>query len=206
MAPRRQLRAEARGPCRYRAAVAQDRNNGRSGVDAPLPRNRSERIVLRWPRGDLHARLQQAGRRDGGGQCASARRQAVRARRLHPQVPDPDGWNHHGAGVQPLPGSGPGAAAPAGRGPAPAEHRRACRHSRNRQAWHFVSKEEFTMSETTTEVPVRAKRGVALSGVTAGNTALCTVGRSGNDLHYRGYDILDVADTCEFEEIAYLLV
>jgi 2-methylcitrate synthase len=62
------------------------------------------------------------------------------------------------------------------------------------------------MSETTTEVPVRAKRGVALSGVTAGNTALCTVGRSGNDLHYRGYDILDVADTCEFEEIAYLLV
>src|SRR3954468_23467775 len=61
------------------------------------------------------------------------------------------------------------------------------------------------MSETT-EVPVRAKRGVALSGVTAGNTALCTVGRSGNDLHYRGYDILDVADTCEFEEIAYLLV
>ncbi|HEY0181340.1 MAG TPA: 2-methylcitrate synthase [Rhodopila sp.] len=45
-----------------------------------------------------------------------------------------------------------------------------------------------------------------MSGVTAGNTALCTVGRSGNDLHYRGYDILDVADTCEFEEIAYLLV
>jgi 2-methylcitrate synthase len=61
------------------------------------------------------------------------------------------------------------------------------------------------MSETTTP-PNRAKKGVGLSGVTAGNTALCTVGRSGNDLHYRGYDILDVADTCEFEEIAYLLV
>lgn len=54
--------------------------------------------------------------------------------------------------------------------------------------------------------PVRAKRGVGLSGIVAGNTALCTVGRSGNDLHYRGYNILDVADTCEFEEVAYLLV
>ncbi|WP_454917691.1 bifunctional 2-methylcitrate synthase/citrate synthase [Xanthobacter sediminis] len=50
------------------------------------------------------------------------------------------------------------------------------------------------------------KKSVALSGVVAGNTALCTVGRSGNDLHYRGYDILDVAETCAFEEIAYLLV
>ena len=48
--------------------------------------------------------------------------------------------------------------------------------------------------------------GVGLSGVTAGNTALCTVGRTGNDLHYRGYDILDVAEQCEFEEIAHLLV
>ena len=61
------------------------------------------------------------------------------------------------------------------------------------------------MSETTS-LPNRAKKGVGLSGVSAGNTALCTVGRSGNDLHYRGYDILDVADACEFEEIAYLLV
>jgi 2-methylcitrate synthase len=51
-----------------------------------------------------------------------------------------------------------------------------------------------------------AKKGVALSGVVAGNTALCTVGRTGNDLHYRGYDILDVAETCQFEEIAHLLV
>ncbi|HTR17715.1 MAG TPA: citrate/2-methylcitrate synthase, partial [Acetobacteraceae bacterium] len=52
----------------------------------------------------------------------------------------------------------------------------------------------------------KIKKSVALSGVTAGNTALCTVGRTGNDLHYRGYDILDVARSCEFEEIAYLLV
>lgn len=52
----------------------------------------------------------------------------------------------------------------------------------------------------------RPKKSVALSGVVAGNTALCTVGRSGNDLHYRGYDILDVAECCEFEEIAYLLI
>lgn len=51
-----------------------------------------------------------------------------------------------------------------------------------------------------------AKKSVALSGVVAGNTALCTVGLSGNDLHYRGYDILDIADICEFEEIAYLLI
>ena len=52
----------------------------------------------------------------------------------------------------------------------------------------------------------KPKKSVALSGVTAGNTALCTVGRTGNDLHYRGYDILDIADAAEFEEIAYLLV
>jgi 2-methylcitrate synthase len=52
----------------------------------------------------------------------------------------------------------------------------------------------------------KPKKSVALSGVTAGNTALCTVGRTGNDLHYRGYDILDFAEQAEFEEIAYLLV
>ena len=52
----------------------------------------------------------------------------------------------------------------------------------------------------------KPKKSVALSGTPAGNTALCTVGRSGNDLHYRGYNILDFAATCEFEEIAYLLV
>ncbi len=60
------------------------------------------------------------------------------------------------------------------------------------------------MSDAAPSKPV--KRSVALSGVVAGNTALCTVGRTGNDLHYRGYDILDIADSCEFEEIAYLLV
>ena len=52
----------------------------------------------------------------------------------------------------------------------------------------------------------KAKKHVALSGTIAGNTALCTVGRTGNDLHYRGYDILDFADEAEFEEVAYLLV
>ncbi len=52
----------------------------------------------------------------------------------------------------------------------------------------------------------KPKKSVALSGVVAGNTAICTVGRSGNDLHYRGYDILDIAESCEFEEIAYLLI
>ncbi len=59
------------------------------------------------------------------------------------------------------------------------------------------------MSGESTPKP---KKSVALSGVVAGNTALCTVGRSGNDLHYRGYDILDFADRAEFEEVAYLLV
>jgi 2-methylcitrate synthase len=65
----------------------------------------------------------------------------------------------------------------------------------------------MTEQTTTTETPAfKPKKSVALSGVAAGNTALCSVGKTGNDLHYRGYDILDVADTCEFEEIAYLLV
>jgi 2-methylcitrate synthase len=61
-------------------------------------------------------------------------------------------------------------------------------------------------AQDATAAGPKVKKSVALSGVVAGNTALCTVGRTGNDLHYRGYDILDVADTCEFEEIAYLLV
>jgi 2-methylcitrate synthase len=52
----------------------------------------------------------------------------------------------------------------------------------------------------------KPKKSVALSGVIAGNTAICTVGRTGNDLHYRGYDIHDLATNCEFEEIAYLLI
>ena len=60
------------------------------------------------------------------------------------------------------------------------------------------------MSETTPGF--KPKKSVALSGVTAGNTALCSVGKSGNDLHYRGYDILDIAGKCDFEEVAYLLI
>lgn len=61
-------------------------------------------------------------------------------------------------------------------------------------------------SNETEKTGFKPKKSVALSGVVAGNTALCTVGKSGNDLHYRGYDILDIANTSEFEEIAYLLV
>jgi 2-methylcitrate synthase len=52
----------------------------------------------------------------------------------------------------------------------------------------------------------KPKKSVALSGVAAGNTAICTVGRSGNDLHYRGFDIADLADNCQFEEVAHLLI
>ena len=59
---------------------------------------------------------------------------------------------------------------------------------------------------TSAATSPKPKKSVALSGTLAGNTALCTVGLSGNDLHYRGYDILDIAETCEFEEIAHLLV
>ena len=62
------------------------------------------------------------------------------------------------------------------------------------------------MSDTATTTGPKPKKSVALSGIAAGNTALCTVGRSGNDLNYRGYDILDIAEQCEFEEIAYLLI
>jgi len=62
------------------------------------------------------------------------------------------------------------------------------------------------MSSSPASSAPKPKKSVALSGVTAGNTALCTVGRTGNDLHYRGYDILDFADKAEFEEVAYLLV
>jgi len=63
----------------------------------------------------------------------------------------------------------------------------------------------MTTTHATVAV-IKPKKSVALSGVAAGNTALCTVGRTGNDLHYRGYDILDMAQHAEFEEIAYLLV
>jgi 2-methylcitrate synthase len=64
----------------------------------------------------------------------------------------------------------------------------------------------MNMTDVSNTATFKPKKSVALSGVTAGNTALCTVGRTGNDLNYRGYDILDIADACEFEEIAYLLV
>ncbi|MFT3792664.1 MAG: 2-methylcitrate synthase [Rudaea sp.] len=62
------------------------------------------------------------------------------------------------------------------------------------------------MNDNTAQVLPKPKKSVALSGTVAGNTALCTVGRTGNDLAYRGYDILDIATVCEFEEIAHLLV
>jgi 2-methylcitrate synthase len=62
------------------------------------------------------------------------------------------------------------------------------------------------MNDPTPASGPKPKKSVALSGVAAGNTALCTVGRTGNDLAYRGYDILEIAETCEFEEIAHLLI
>ena len=64
---------------------------------------------------------------------------------------------------------------------------------------------DTTILQNSTHV-IKPKKSVALSGVPAGNTALCTVGKSGNDLHYRGYDILDLAAHCEFEEVAHLLI
>ena len=70
----------------------------------------------------------------------------------------------------------------------------------------FPSSPNLKMSNATENPGAKTKKSVMLSGVVAGNTAICSVGRTGNDLHYRGYDILDMADTCEFEEIAYLLV
>src|SRR5205814_3056377 len=92
------------------------------------------------------------------------------------------------------------------------------RRARARRKFHRVSRRapcELTVpttltkpmtTEASTVAASKPKKSVALSGVVAGNTALCTVGRTGNDLHYRGYDILDFADKAEFEEIAYLLV
>lgn len=61
-------------------------------------------------------------------------------------------------------------------------------------------------SQETNPPAFKPKKSVALSGTPAGNTALCTVGHTGNDLHYRGYDIHDLAAHCEYEEVAYLLV
>jgi 2-methylcitrate synthase len=62
------------------------------------------------------------------------------------------------------------------------------------------------MTEPAAQTLPKAKKSVALSGTAAGNTALCTVGRSGNDLHYRGYDIKDLATGATFEEVAHLLI
>ena len=72
-----------------------------------------------------------------------------------------------------------------------------------------LSRQEIPVSSaptTQSSAGFKPKKSVALSGTPAGNTALCTVGRSGNDLHYRGFDIHDLASQCEFEEVAYLLV
>lgn len=62
------------------------------------------------------------------------------------------------------------------------------------------------MPEAIGTMAPKAKKSVALSGVVAGNTAICTVGRAGNDLHYRGYDVIELAEQATFEEVAYLLI
>jgi 2-methylcitrate synthase len=85
---------------------------------------------------------------------------------------------------------------------------------RSEAPWNgTIAKEDMPMTITSIQPegvapppPFKPKKSVALSGVTAGNTALCTVGKTGNDLHYRGYDILDIAERCEFEEVAHLLI
>ena len=64
---------------------------------------------------------------------------------------------------------------------------------------------QTTAQTPATEAP-KKKKGVALAGVTAGSTAICTVGHTGNDLHYRGYDIIELAKHATFEEVAYLLI
>ncbi|MYN13747.1 2-methylcitrate synthase [Pusillimonas sp. TS35] len=84
---------------------------------------------------------------------------------------------------------------------------RAARAAKSTQAAQAAAEQQVSsQSAAAPAAGPKPKKSVALSGVVAGNTALCTVGRSGNDLHYRGYDILDIADTCEFEEVAHLLV
>src|SRR5919198_1418081 len=83
---------------------------------------------------------------------------------------------------------------------------RRCRRARSCTTSSAITTTRRNWMSSLPEVAPKPKKSVALSGVAAGNTALCTVGRTGNDLHYRGYDILDFADAAEFEEIAYLLV
>src|SRR5215210_4511851 len=74
------------------------------------------------------------------------------------------------------------------------------------QVYYCQIKGQSLVNDSTTTIPFKPKKSVALSGVAAGNTALCTVGKSGNDLHYRGYDIRDLAAHCEYEEVAHLLI
>src|SRR3954466_13169832 len=50
------------------------------------------------------------------------------------------------------------------------------------------------------------KKSVVLSGITAGKTAICTVGREGKGLHYRGYDIKDLAEQASYGEVCHLLL
>jgi len=72
--------------------------------------------------------------------------------------------------------------------------------------WINCLTNNYIQMEETNSTGFKPKKSVALSGVAAGNTALSTVGKSGNDLHYRGYDILDLAHQASFEEVAYLLI
>lgn len=64
---------------------------------------------------------------------------------------------------------------------------------------------QTTIQPASSDAP-KKKKGVALAGVSAGTTAICTVGHTGNDLHYRGYDIIELAKSATFEEVAYLLI
>jgi len=61
------------------------------------------------------------------------------------------------------------------------------------------SKKEIAMAEA------KVLSGAGLRGQIAGQTALCTVGKTGAGLTYRGYDVRDLAAECDFEEVAYLL-
>ena len=69
-----------------------------------------------------------------------------------------------------------------------------------------MEKEWQKIMSNSPKVEFKPKKSVALSGIVAGSTSLCSVGKSGNDLHYRGFDIYDLASKCEFEEVAFLLI
>src|SRR5690606_27646718 len=132
-------------------------------------------------------------------------RPALRPARLCAQVPQPRRGRRRRRRAGPLPGVGgaPAAAVAAGA-------RRPPRHGGRRPAGTARRGGRLPlgaplMAATVTTNPT-PKKSVALSAVLTGNTELCTAGRTGNDLHYRGYDILDIDETCEFQEIAHLLV